>query len=116
MAFCFAGGVHFSVVKTVLIDLDKDQLISRYCLGPFSYDSKDIIPELEYVAVFKNGKDDFEVNLWYKGNKHYNMYIFELKAQAMEFAEIIVAKLKLDLLDATEKGNSKWVDKLPANE
>jgi len=49
--------------------------------------------------------------IWYKGNKHYKMYAFDKKAQAMEFASLAAARLKIDLLDATEKGNSKWIEK-----
>lgn len=105
-----ALGLFFSVTKTVLIDTDQDKLISRYHLGPFYRDRLSVVPQLEYVAVFKNQKDEFEVNLWYKGNKHYKMYCFEGKDFAMKFAETIVAKLNIDFLDATEKGNSKWIE------
>ncbi|RZJ31304.1 MAG: hypothetical protein EOO48_02500, partial [Flavobacterium sp.] len=62
LLFCFAGGISFSVTKTVLIDTDKDKLISRYCIGPFSRDWISIVPQLEYIAVFYNPKDDYEVN------------------------------------------------------
>lgn len=70
------------------------------------------IPILEYVSVFKNSqKEIFEVNLWYKGNKHYNVFNFEEFQSAFDFALLYSNKLNIDLLDATEKGNSKWIDK-----
>jgi hypothetical protein len=106
-----AGGIAFSITKTVLIDIDKDKLISRYTVGPFSRDVLTVVPELEYVAVFLNSKDQYEVNLWYTGNKHYKMYFFEEKESAFTFATAISNKLNIDLLDATEKGNNKWVEK-----
>jgi hypothetical protein len=112
IGFCIAGGIYFSLMKIVLIDTDKDKLISRFFIGPFSKDVITSVPQLEYVAVFKNQKDIYEVNLWYKGNKHYMMYAFDEKKAAFKFAEMVIEKLSLDLLDATERGNSKWIEKI----
>jgi hypothetical protein len=111
IAYSLSGGVAFSVMKSVLIDVDKDKLISRFYIGPFSRDVLSTVPELEYVSVFLNQRDCFEVNLWYKGNKHYKMYAFDEELGAFEFATQVANKLNIDLLDATEKGNSKWIDK-----
>ncbi len=110
VAYALSGGIAFSVVKTVLIDVDKDKLISRFSVGPFSKDVLSVIPELEYVSVFMDAKEYYQVNLWHKGNKHYNMYNFEDKEPAMKFAQMVSEKLNIDLLDATEKGNSKWIE------
>ena len=110
IGYNLSGGIAFSVMKCVLIDVDKDKLISRYFIGPFSKDILSAIPELEYVSVFMDSKEFYQVNLWYIGNKHYNMYIFEEKEPAMKFAQIVSEKLNIDLLDATEKGNSQWID------
>ena len=111
IAYCLTGGITFCTTKTVLIDTDKDLLISRFCVGPFSHDVKSKVPELEYVAVFFDSKENYEVNLWYVGNKHYRMYDFDEKKPAMKFAEMVSEKLNIDILDSTEKGNSKWIDK-----
>ena len=111
IAYCLSGGIFFCVTKTVLIDIDKDILISRFCVGPFSHDVTSKVPQLEYVSVFLDSRENYEVNLWYVGNKHYNMYNFEEKEPAMKFAELTAIKLNIDLLDATEKGNSQWIDK-----
>lgn len=110
ITFCFAGGIAFSMVKAVMIDTDADKLISLYSVGPFSKKIYTKVPVLDYVAVFKNAKDQFEVNLWYKGNKHYKMYLFETGQPAMIFATQVAKKLKIDLLDATVKNDSKWID------
>ena len=111
ITYSLSGGIAFCITKTVLIDTDKDLLISRFCVGPFSRDVKSKVPELEYVAVFFDSKENYEVNLWYVGNKHYRMYDFDEKEPAMKFADMVSEKLNIDFLDATEKGNSKWIDK-----
>jgi hypothetical protein len=108
--YCLVGGITFCVTKTILIDVDNDKLISRFCVGPFTRNVLDVVPELEYMSVFKNGKGQFEANLWYKGNKHYKMYRFDEKAPAMAFGREVAKKLKIDLLDATQKGNSQWIE------
>lgn len=109
-ALSFAGGISFSITKNVLIDIDKDKLVSIYMVGPFSRKVTSSVPKLEYVSVFIGSKEIYEVNLWYLGNKHYKMYFFEDKASAMEFAKLAAKKLKIDLLDATQKGNSVWIE------
>jgi len=110
IACCFAGGVYYSITKNILIDTDKDILISRFYVGPFSRDIKSQVPELEYVAVFLDSKGYYQVNLWYVRNRHYQMYVFEEKEPAMKFAKDVTARLHIDLLDATVKNNSVWID------
>ncbi|HSD15206.1 MAG TPA: hypothetical protein VLB74_11205 [Flavobacterium sp.] len=109
--FLIVMGLKFSMVKDVLIDLDENKLVSRYSVGPFEYNKKSEVPDLDYISVFLNLKGNYEVNLWYGKNKHYKMYVYFEKEEAFQFAEQIAAKLKLDLLDATEPGNSKWIEK-----
>lgn len=107
---CIVAGFAFSVVKSVLIDVDKDILILRYYLGRFSYDSVSPAPSLEYVSVFRDGYYSYQVNLWYIGNKHFVMCDFNDSASAFIFAQDVAKKLKLDLLDATVRGDFKWVE------
>ena len=64
---------------------------------------------LDYVSVFKTQKSEFEVNIWYGKNKHYNISNFETLNEAFILGRTLSDKLNLDLLDATEKGNSKWL-------
>jgi len=111
ITFPLVSIVSLCLTKTILIDIDKNKLISRFQLGPFSKDVLSEIPELEYVAVFLNSKDVFEVNLWYKNNRHYQMYQFDEKAQAFNLAKLTSTKLNIELLDATVKGDFQWIDK-----
>ena len=68
------------------------------------------MPELEYVSVFNNmGAEQFEVNLWYEGNHHFNIMAFDESQPAFDYGKQFSEKLNLKLLDATEKGNSKWI-------
>lgn len=110
ITYCLVLGLGFSVVKSVLIDVDKDKLVSRFTIGPFSYDKLSAVPSLEYVSVFKDARGGFDVNLWYIGNKHYVMCDFYDCESAFVFARYVADKLKIDLLDATVKGDSKWVE------
>lgn len=38
------------------------------------------------------------------------MYKITEKEHALKFGSMVAQKLNIDLLDATEKGNSKWID------
>lgn len=110
IAYCLAGGTAFAISKTILIDIDTNLLISRYNVGLISKDVKAAVPKLEYVAVFLDQNEEYQVNLWYIGNRHYKMYSFEEKETAFKLANHVATKLNLDLLDATERGNNKWIE------
>lgn len=110
--FAFVGALRFSLVKTLYINLEKEKLKTEFAVGIFKYSYFSNIPVLEYVSVFKNpNKYEFEVNLWYKGNKHFNVSNFDEFEPAFQFGLLFSNRLNIDLLDATEKGNSKWIEK-----
>lgn len=109
--YCFIKGISFSMTKNLFIDVDTNTIVSRYVVGPFSYDVKSKVAEFEYVSFFKDKFDCYGTSLWYVKNRHYKMYSFEDKESAYKFALEIANKLNIDLLDATEKGNSKWLEK-----
>ena len=110
--FAFVGALQFSVVKTLYINLQKEKLKTEFAVGIFKYSYFSNIPVLEYVSVFKNpNKEVFEVNLWYKGNKHFNVSNFDEFEPDFQFGLHFSNRLNIDLLDATEKGNSKWIEK-----
>jgi hypothetical protein len=110
--FSFIAGLTFTLQKSIYINLEKQKLKTQYSVGIIKINYHSKIPELEYVSVFKNPKNEYvEINLWYDKNKHFNICNYEFIDEALEFGIIFSNKLKLDLLDATEKGNFKWIDK-----
>lgn len=111
MTFFFLGGLNFSTVTSIFFDLEKEKMKTEYSVGPFKVNRFSPIPELKYVSVFKKANDYYLVNLWYKGNKHFEIAEFNDTKSAFEFGEMFSDKLKLDLLDATVKGDSKWIEK-----
>ena len=105
-----ASALAFSVTKDIEIE-NNSSIISYYKVGPFTKTVKTSTIAFEYVSVFQETEGVFQTNLWYKGNKHYKMYEFEVKADAFKFGTLVSDKLNIDLLDATERGNNKWVEK-----
>ena len=108
--FLITMGLRFLMVKDIIINKKDNYLISRYRVGGFKKDFKSKLPNLSYIAIFKNTNYDFEANLWYGKNKHYKMYVFNGFGKALNFANIIANKLELDILDATVKGDFKWLN------
>lgn len=109
--FLISMALSFSMVKDVLININDQYLISSYRVGGFKYDVKSELPNLHYISIFKNSKKEFEANLWYGKNNKYKMYVFEKHEDALNFGNTIALKFNLDILDATEKGNFKWLEK-----
>ncbi len=108
--FAFTFGLGFSVIKTRYLNLEKEKLQTVFSQGLFKFKFYSSMPELKYVSVFHNvGAEQFEVNLWYEGNKHFNILNFDESQPALNYGRLFAAKLNLKLLDATEKGNSQWI-------
>jgi len=105
-----ASGITFSATKD--IEIEDNTIVTRYLVGKFSKKIVSKVSEFEYVSVFNNGNDVFQTLLWYTGNKHYEMFCFDDKKSAFDFALIVSNKLNIDLLDATNKGDFQWVDKI----
>jgi len=110
--FAFIIALGFSVVKTRYLNLEKEKLQTEFRLAFLKMKIYSSMPHLEYVSVFNNiGAEQFEVNLWYEGNHHFNIMDFEDAQHALDYGRLFSDKLNLKLLDATVKGNSKWIDK-----
>lgn len=108
--FALAAGLGFSVIKTRYLNLEKEKLQTEFSQGLFKIKFYSSMPELKYVSVFNNiGAEQFEVNLWYEGNKHFNVLNFDEAQPAIDYGRLFSEKLNLKLLDATEKGNTKWI-------
>lgn len=109
--FFFVAGLGSSIVRTRYLNLEKEKLQTEFRLWFLKMKSQSSMPELEYVSVFKNeGAETFEVNLWYEGNHHFNVDYFNEPEPAFEYGRQFAERLNLKLLDATEKGNSKWIE------
>jgi hypothetical protein len=110
--FTFVIAIGFSINRTRYLNLEKEKLQTQFRIGFFKFSIYSSMPKLNYVSVFNNtGAEQFEVNLWYEGNRHFNIMDFEDPQLAMEYGKKFSEKLELDLLDAREKGNFKWVEK-----
>jgi len=108
--FLLVMGLTFTLTKSIIINPSSEKLISIYSVGVFSKRTESKIPELNYISIFKNSKDEFEVNLWYEKNKHYKMYVFEKFDEALELGKQLSNRLNIDLLNATKKGDFKWIE------
>lgn len=89
------------------------------------------LPNVEYVSVFAttedvsvralsaettNSRDVIILNVFYDRNKKFAVYSTTNLKDAFDVASHIADALLIDLVDATEKGNYKWVDKVTLRE
>jgi len=107
-------GFGFSSIKNVLFDLKNNKYKDEYAVGPIKFGRWKKLPKIKYVSLFKQPLKDgnyiFEVNLWYKRNKHFNIYKNNYFETALEMAFYIASKLNIKLLDATKANDYKYLD------
>jgi len=91
-------------------NFEKKQYKIEKTFGRIQFGKWKVLPELEYISVFKK-KDYFQVNLWYYKNNHFNVYNLLEYDDAIEVGVEIAEKLKIDVLDATSHHDYQWLDK-----
>ncbi len=84
------------------------------------------LPTIDYILVFATNENItvralsaettnafpiIDLNLFYDNNKKITVYQTKSKADAFDVASHISEALLIDILDATEKGESKWLEK-----
>lgn len=111
MIYCLFVALDFSSTKSIVINIRSKTITSRYSVWNLNFDKRKRATNFEYVAYFEKEKNRiYGVNLWYKGNKHFEIGSFDDLTSAQNAAYEIARTLKIDLLDATENGNKKWID------
>ncbi|MFD0799044.1 hypothetical protein ACFQZJ_16340 [Maribacter chungangensis] len=111
--FLLPSALAFSVVGSSLFDLNNKQYKVAYGVGPIRWGNWRVLPEIEYVSVFGQPKVDgsiiFETNLWYAGNRHFNIYQNYDKETVMLMGKSVAKLLKVDLWDSTVAHKGHWV-------
>ncbi|WP_298417183.1 hypothetical protein [uncultured Kordia sp.] len=105
-----AGAFYYSVIQTDYFDFKKNVYKHERAFLWFKLGKWNPLPELQYISVFQKEEGIFEINLWYIGNKHFNIYSMYDEAAAMETGKQLAKSLQIDLLDATIANDSKWVE------
>ncbi|OMQ12532.1 hypothetical protein [[Flexibacter] sp. ATCC 35103] len=108
--FVCAAGITFTK-KVYTNSRDKNVRFNFTLFGiPLCKDT--IFKNVQYVSVYKNHTDrDFEVNIYLTETKKKSVSVYLDSKQAFKLAINIATGLNVDLLDATEKGNFKWIEK-----
>lgn len=110
-----AVGLNFCTQKRVYINLKESKFKPSLEIGLIKLGKWKTIQNYEYISVFynptKSESEQFEVNLWYDTNKHFELYTRNNFKDAMLVGYNISEQLDIDLLDATIRGDNKWVDK-----
>ena len=113
--YCIAIGIFFSSRKQIYIDIENSKFKATNEVGPIKIGRWKTIKNYEYVSIFTQPMSDggftFSVNLWCNNNHHFTLYTENNFELAMEMAYDLSEKLDIDLLDATIKGDFKWIEK-----
>jgi len=108
-------GLGFCTQKRIHIDIKNSRFRPTVEIGNFKFGKWKTIRNYDYVSVFydpsKQVSDQFEVNLWFDRNKHFELYARNNFEDAMLIAYNLSEELKIDLLDATIKNDYSWIDK-----
>jgi hypothetical protein len=103
----------FSIVRDWYFDLDNHRYKIEYCLGPVRFGKWQNLPEIQYVSIFKQLKENddyvYETNLWYKKNKHFNILESDNIEAVFEMGKRVAKILNVKLLDATVPNSYKWI-------
>lgn len=81
-----------------------------FAIGMWNYNEKwQDLEGFDYISVFKV-REGFQVNLWYHDKSILNLFVIKNFEEAIENAYQISIKLNIELLDASVKGNHRWIN------
>ncbi len=107
---------YFSYTINCHFDFENKRFKKEFALGVLKYGRWKPMPKFNYVSLFSISEGTFQVNLWNKKNRHWELYEeFNFKdafRNAFELSEL----LNIDLLDATVRNDFKWIDKKASKE
>lgn len=103
-------GVALSVVNDYIFDFENKQFRIIHNVGPISWGKWRPIKSLDYISVFQKVEGKFQINLWYNTNKHINFSVFRNYDESMIAAKQLAKKLQIDLVDASDPRDSKWIE------
>lgn len=106
----FGNAIAFSVVKDYHFDFKNSRYKTLYGVGPIKLGKWKTFKNLDYVSVFLNGSEEYEINLWHDKNQHFNISKVASKDIAFEYAKAIAKELYLQVFDATVKNDFKWLE------
>lgn len=107
--FCFPYALYYSAEQAYHFDFKNNRYKHERAFLFVKLGRWKLLPELEYVSVFESNAA-FEIKLWYVGNKHFTIYHMFGKEEALEAGKKLATTLEIDLLDATDPHDSKWID------
>lgn len=108
--FSIMMGIRYAEVIDYEFDFENRIYKKIRTFGFVKIPSSQSFSNLKYVAVFNNENTGaFEVNLWHGKNKRFSITFFYNDADALEAASTIAGKLSLNLWDATNPRQGKWV-------
>lgn len=108
--FVCAAGLTFT--KEVYTNMNLKTLRFRFTLFKVPLCKDSIFKNVQYVSLYRNHSDrDFEVKIWLYETKKKSISVHFNFETALDYALRIANALDVNLLDATEKGNFRWVEK-----
>jgi len=101
--FFIVLGVYFGRVRDYHFDFTRRKYKKVQRVGFIGFGSWKNFKNLEYVSLFENLDDLYQINLWYNTNKHFDIDTFWNYDEAVEVAVDLAQKLEVDFHDAVER-------------
>ena len=99
-------------VHKIYFNSEENKIKRGLEIGFFNFNWKwTEIKNLEYVSVFHVGPSNYAINLWHNETDIINLFNMQDEEKALKMGLEIADRMDTDLLDATERGYHKWVDK-----
>lgn len=106
-------GLKLVLVQQLQIDLEKGTYQKGFGIGPFSLGIWKTLPQVDYISIFrqplKNGKFNFELNMWYDNIHHIELFYFNNPEEGFQTAQQVANHLKVNLVDARVPNETKEI-------
>ncbi|MEM7186107.1 MAG: hypothetical protein AAF466_05565, partial [Bacteroidota bacterium] len=93
-------GIYFSRIEDFYFDFGTKRYKAVTRVGIFKVGTWKRFQNLNYVSLFSNLDDNYQLNLWYDGNRHFKIDTFWLYKDAQRIGKEIAEQLDIEFYDA----------------
>ena len=102
-------GFSFSFSSNFVFDFKKHRFREEIQIGVFHFGWWEPLPTLEYVSIFRQSEQVYVLKIFISKNDAYTIGGFKSAEQALEAGTNVSKKLEIDLWDASDPHNGKWL-------
>ncbi len=108
-AFFLVFGFFLTATSNFVFDFKRHRFREEMQISIFKFGWWEPLPNLEYISVFKQSEGVYVLKIYISKNDAYTVGVFKDAESGLIAGKAVAKKLEIDLWDASDPHNGKWL-------